>query len=97
MHSTCGPLSGTREDHYLELLARLPANLLVVFLLVELYKLMRDRSREVFPRSWPEDSRAAQASEIHTGGYDFIWIFSATLATDRSWPSHYDADFAKNL
>src|SRR6266851_4736864 len=78
-------------------ISTIPANLLVVFLLVELYKLMRDRSREVFPRSWPEDSRVAQAGEIQPGRHDFFWIFSPTLATDRSGPPHNRADIAKNL
>jgi hypothetical protein len=75
----------------------IPANLLVVFLLVGLYKLMRDRSREVFPHARPEDSRASQAGEVHSGRYDFIRIFGAALATDRSRPSHNRADIAKNL
>ena len=76
----------------------LQANLLVVFLLVPLYKLIRDEeSRTILLRIRKSDSNPAKASWLHSGGHDWLRLFCTSLATNRSRSTNYGADFASNL
>ena len=69
-----------------------PANLLVVFLLVGTYNLVREGSREILPRTRAADQAIPPEGWIQPGRYDFVWIFSAALAANRGWPSHFSQD-----
>src|SRR5580700_694720 len=74
-----------------------PANLLVVFLLVPLYKLVRDESRAVLSWTGKQDSKLAKASWLHSGRHDWIRFLCTSLAANRNRATNYDADLASNL
>jgi hypothetical protein len=69
-----------------------PANLLVVFLLVELYKPMRGESRTILSCPRQEDQGTAQAKGLQPRRHDFLWVLRPTLAADRSRAPHYRSD-----
>ncbi len=69
-----------------------PANLLVVFLLVTLYKPARGKSNEIFSCAGPENPRVAEETRLQPRGYDFFRVFCAPLATDRGWTPHHRPD-----
>jgi hypothetical protein len=74
-----------------------PANLLVVFLLVTLYKPSRGRSNEIFPRAWAANSRSTEEAGLQPGGHDFLRLLRPTLAADRSRPAYHNANGSPNL
>ena len=73
------------------------ANLLVVFLLVPLYKLVRDEARAILSRIGQQDSKPPKASGLQSGRYDYFRLFRASLAANRSGATDYGADLAANL
>lgn len=73
------------------------ANLLVVFLLVELYKLARDESRTILSRAGKPDSKAAKESRLQPGRHDFFRVFCASLATNRKGTTNHGRYVAANL
>jgi hypothetical protein len=58
------------------------ANLLVVFLLVELYKLGGARSSKILRTIGGTCPRAAERQTFKPGRHDLVWILRETLATD---------------
>ncbi len=75
----------------------IPANLLVVFLLVGLYNLARGRSRQVLQSTRPENPEAAREQEVQPGGYDFLWVLRSALATDRGGTANHGHHSAQDL
>lgn len=77
-------------------LQRAQVNLLVVFLLVEPYKLARGKSREILPRTGAENQGAASKARLQPRGYDFLRFLSEALAANRVWPPDHRSDTATN-
>jgi hypothetical protein len=75
-----------------------PANLLVVKLLVRIYKVARDGSREILLRRAGITSKENAGEEwIHLGGHDLVWILGTSLAADREGKADHGSNFASNM
>src|SRR4051794_11386549 len=73
-----------------------PANLLVVFLLVELYKLEGARSSEILSPVWRTSPQAAEGQRSQPRRHDFLRLFRETLAADRSGKANHCDDAAED-
>ena len=65
------------------------ANLLVVFLLVELYKLGGARSSEILCSPGRKSPQAAEGQSSQPGRHDLVRLLREALATDRSRKANY--------
>src|SRR5215470_636032 len=73
------------------------ANLLVVFLLVELYKLGSARSSKILPSARGKDSHIAKKQEAESRRHDLFRFFGSTLAADRGGETDYRYHLAQDL
>jgi len=67
-------------------------DLLVVFLLVRLYKLISSRSSKILPCAGSTASRFEEETWLQPRGHHFVWLFSAPLAADWSRSDHHHAN-----
>lgn len=73
------------------------ANLLVVFLLVELYKLVRGESRTILSGTGTPNSRPSSKEWLQPGRHDLPRLFGAALAANRGRSSNHSSDSLSHL
>jgi hypothetical protein len=73
------------------------ANLLVVLLLVDPYKLWRGGPRQILQGTRAAHLGATPKAPLQPGRYDFLWFLSAPLAADRGGTTYHSYDSSPRL
>ena len=71
--------------------------MLVVFLSVELYKLMRGGTRAILWGAGQAHKNDPAKARLQPRRYDFVWILGAALAADRVRAAHHSHHLTPHL
>src|SRR5207302_8048661 len=96
-HRVCGIRGMRAESASCRLDRKPPANLLVVFLLVELYKPGGARSRKILCSAGGKNPQAAESPRVQPGRHDLLRFLCKALAADRGWETDHCHYSPQNL